>query len=310
MIPQRSGKIINICSLFSFLGGRWSPAYAATKHGLAGFTKAYCDELAMHNIQVNGIAPGYYATEITRQTRSDPETQPARARPHPGRSLGRAARPDGRARLPREPRLQLRQRPRARRRRRLPRPLRPRHDCMRGPLPDRHRQRHAEHEGRRLRRRRAMRSPRAARRCARRAARGHGIVEHPDDDLWDSIAAASRQALAALRRRSARDRRRRPLHDPLLQGFPAGRRLAGRAGHQLDGRPRVPAVCARRSDRRVRDDVLRLHHPSPHRRVPRHRRQQHRCCSGRSTPTPGSGATTPSLFDAVRAAPRACCSSC
>ena len=72
MIPQRSGKIINICSLFSFLGGRWSSAYAATKHGIAGFTKAYCDELAMHNIQVNGIAPGYYATEITRKTRSDP----------------------------------------------------------------------------------------------------------------------------------------------------------------------------------------------------------------------------------------------
>ncbi len=74
MIPQKSGKIINICSLFSFLGGRGSSAYAATKHGLAGFTKAYCDELAMHNIQVNGIAPGYFATEITRKTRSDPVT--------------------------------------------------------------------------------------------------------------------------------------------------------------------------------------------------------------------------------------------
>jgi NAD(P)-dependent dehydrogenase (short-subunit alcohol dehydrogenase family) len=74
MVPQRHGKIINICSLFSFLGGRWSSAYAATKHGLAGFTKAYCDELAEHNIQVNGIAPGYYATEITTQTRSDPDT--------------------------------------------------------------------------------------------------------------------------------------------------------------------------------------------------------------------------------------------
>jgi NAD(P)-dependent dehydrogenase (short-subunit alcohol dehydrogenase family) len=74
MVPQKSGKIINICSLFSFLGGRWSSAYAATKHGLAGFTKAYCDELAMHNIQVNGLAPGYYATEITRKTRSDPVT--------------------------------------------------------------------------------------------------------------------------------------------------------------------------------------------------------------------------------------------
>ncbi len=74
MIPQKSGKIINICSLFSYLGGQWSPAYAATKHGLAGFTKAYCDELAQYNIQVNGIAPGYYATEITAQTRSNPET--------------------------------------------------------------------------------------------------------------------------------------------------------------------------------------------------------------------------------------------
>jgi len=73
MIPQKSGKIINICSMFSFLGGQWSPAYAATKHGIAGLTKAYCDELAQFNIQVNGIAPGYYATGITAQTRANPE---------------------------------------------------------------------------------------------------------------------------------------------------------------------------------------------------------------------------------------------
>ncbi len=71
MIPQRSGKIINICSMYSFLGGQWSPAYASTKHGLAGFTKAYCDELARFNIQVNGIAPGYYATDLTTETRGD-----------------------------------------------------------------------------------------------------------------------------------------------------------------------------------------------------------------------------------------------
>ena len=75
MVPQRSGKIINICSVFTFLGGRMSPAYAATKHGIAGLTKAYCDELAEHNIQVNGIAPGYYATAITAATRSDPEAR-------------------------------------------------------------------------------------------------------------------------------------------------------------------------------------------------------------------------------------------
>jgi NAD(P)-dependent dehydrogenase (short-subunit alcohol dehydrogenase family) len=74
MVPQQSGKIINICSMFSFLGGRGSSAYSATKHGIAGLTKAYCDELAMHNIQVNGIAPGYYATAITERTRSNPDT--------------------------------------------------------------------------------------------------------------------------------------------------------------------------------------------------------------------------------------------
>src|SRR5271165_3994097 len=71
MVAQRSGKIVNVASLFSFLGGRWSPAYAATKHGLAGFTKAYCDELAQYNVQVNAIAPGYFATAITERTRSD-----------------------------------------------------------------------------------------------------------------------------------------------------------------------------------------------------------------------------------------------
>lgn len=71
MIPQKSGKIINICSLFSFLGGLGSPAYAAMKTGLVGFTKAYADELGMHNIQVNGLAPGYFKTAMTAQTDSD-----------------------------------------------------------------------------------------------------------------------------------------------------------------------------------------------------------------------------------------------
>jgi len=71
MIPQKRGKIINICSMYSYLGGQWSPAYASTKHGLVGFTKAYCDELARYNIQVNGIAPGYFVTELTQETRNN-----------------------------------------------------------------------------------------------------------------------------------------------------------------------------------------------------------------------------------------------
>lgn len=70
MIPQRSGKIINICSLFSFLGGLGSPAYAAMKAGLMGLTKAYADELGKYNIQVNGIAPGYFQTKMTAATGS------------------------------------------------------------------------------------------------------------------------------------------------------------------------------------------------------------------------------------------------
>ena len=71
MIKQKSGKIINIASLFAFLGGQWSPAYAATKHGIVGLTKSMCDELAQFNIQVNAIAPGYFATKLTEKTRSD-----------------------------------------------------------------------------------------------------------------------------------------------------------------------------------------------------------------------------------------------
>ncbi|MBN2860565.1 MAG: SDR family oxidoreductase [Sphaerochaetaceae bacterium] len=71
MIGQNSGKIINIGSLFSFLGGQWSPAYAATKHGIVGLSKAMCDELAQWNIQVNTIAPGYFETPLTEMTRKD-----------------------------------------------------------------------------------------------------------------------------------------------------------------------------------------------------------------------------------------------
>jgi len=73
MIAQRSGKIVNIASLFSFLGGLSSPAYAATKAGIVGFTKAYCDELGQHNVQVNALAPGYIRTAITEASRADPE---------------------------------------------------------------------------------------------------------------------------------------------------------------------------------------------------------------------------------------------
>jgi len=68
------GKIINIASLFSYLGGRTSPAYAATKAGIVGFTRAYCDDLAEFGIQVNAIAPGYFVTALTTTTRAGEDT--------------------------------------------------------------------------------------------------------------------------------------------------------------------------------------------------------------------------------------------
>ena len=71
MVQQRGGKIINVASLFSFLGGRRSPAYAASKAGIVGFTRAYCDELAEHGVNVNALAPGYFATAMTTATRAD-----------------------------------------------------------------------------------------------------------------------------------------------------------------------------------------------------------------------------------------------
>jgi NAD(P)-dependent dehydrogenase (short-subunit alcohol dehydrogenase family) len=74
MREQGHGKIVNVASLFSFLGGTGSPAYAATKAGIAGFTRAYCDELARYNIQVNAIAPGYMATALTAAAQADEET--------------------------------------------------------------------------------------------------------------------------------------------------------------------------------------------------------------------------------------------
>lgn len=69
MVSQKSGKIINICSMLSFQGGKFVPAYTASKHGVAGMTKAFANELAGLNIQINAIAPGYIVTSKTEQIR-------------------------------------------------------------------------------------------------------------------------------------------------------------------------------------------------------------------------------------------------
>ncbi len=69
MIQRKAGKIINICSMMSELGRNTVGAYAAAKGGLKMLTQNMCVEWAPHNIQVNGIGPGYFATEQTKPIR-------------------------------------------------------------------------------------------------------------------------------------------------------------------------------------------------------------------------------------------------
>ncbi|CRK80258.1 2-dehydro-3-deoxy-D-gluconate 5-dehydrogenase KduD [Neobacillus massiliamazoniensis] len=71
MVEQKSGKIINIASMLSFQGGKFVPPYTASKHAVAGLTKAFANELAEHNVQINAIAPGYIATDNTAPIRAD-----------------------------------------------------------------------------------------------------------------------------------------------------------------------------------------------------------------------------------------------
>jgi gluconate 5-dehydrogenase len=72
MVARKSpGKIINMCSMMSELGRSTVSAYASAKGGLKMLTKNLATEWAKHNIQVNGIGPGYFATEQTAPIRVD-----------------------------------------------------------------------------------------------------------------------------------------------------------------------------------------------------------------------------------------------
>ena len=92
MIKKGHGKIINICSMMSELGRETVSAYAAAKGGLKMLTKNICSEYGEHNIQCNGIGPGYIATPQTAPLR---EKQPDGS-PHPFDSFILAKTPAGR----------------------------------------------------------------------------------------------------------------------------------------------------------------------------------------------------------------------
>ncbi len=74
MVQRKAGKIINICSMMSELGRDTVTAYAAAKGGLKMLTRNMATEWGRHNIQVNGIGPGYFATD---------QTAPIRVNGHP-----------------------------------------------------------------------------------------------------------------------------------------------------------------------------------------------------------------------------------
>lgn len=92
MIKKGHGKIINICSMMSELGRETVSAYAAAKGGLKMLTRNICSEFGEHNIQCNGIGPGYIATPQTAPLR---EKQPDGS-PHPFDSFILAKTPAGR----------------------------------------------------------------------------------------------------------------------------------------------------------------------------------------------------------------------
>jgi 2-deoxy-D-gluconate 3-dehydrogenase len=71
MAERGHGKIVSIASLLSFQGGIRVASYAASKHGVAGITKALANEWGPLGVQVNAIAPGYIATDNTTALRAD-----------------------------------------------------------------------------------------------------------------------------------------------------------------------------------------------------------------------------------------------
>ena len=71
MVEQGSGKIINVASLLAFSGGITVAAYTASKHAVAGLTRAFANEWAPHGVQVNAIAPGYFRTDNTQALQDD-----------------------------------------------------------------------------------------------------------------------------------------------------------------------------------------------------------------------------------------------
>ena len=75
MLAQKWGRIINIASIASKVGGKYIAAYTASKHGVLGLTRALAVELVGHHITVNAICPGYVDTPMTEAAVENITTQ-------------------------------------------------------------------------------------------------------------------------------------------------------------------------------------------------------------------------------------------
>ena len=88
LVGQGSGKVINIASNFAMMGVANHAAYATSKAGLIAFTKCMAVEWARHNVQVNALAPGYFATELNSTLRADEVATDKVLRAIPARRMG------------------------------------------------------------------------------------------------------------------------------------------------------------------------------------------------------------------------------
>ena len=89
MMKQKSGRIVNMASVVGEMGNAGQANYAAAKAGVIGFTKSLAKEVASRGITVNGIAPGFIATDMTSVLSDDQKAEMARTIP-----LGRAGQPE------------------------------------------------------------------------------------------------------------------------------------------------------------------------------------------------------------------------
>jgi 2-deoxy-D-gluconate 3-dehydrogenase len=89
-LAQGSGKVVNIASNFALQGVANHAAYSASKAAVIAFTRSMAIEWARHGVQVNAIAPGYFATPLNAEMRKDPEALARVVRAIPARRVGEA----------------------------------------------------------------------------------------------------------------------------------------------------------------------------------------------------------------------------